>query len=153
MRRAISRGASSFMEHEALTRTIIGAAMRVHSTLGPGFLESVYRNALAWELRRKGLPVECERRLRVHYRDAIVGDFVADMLIDGRLIVELKAAVSIEPGHEAQILNYLAATGIGLGLLLNFGASRLEMRRKTREFAVRGRKADGLRDESRTGAG
>ena len=103
------------MEHEALTRSIIGAAMRVHSTLGPGFLESVYRNALRLELVEQQLAVTCESRLHVHYRDAIVGDFVADLLVGRNLIVELKAAESINPGHEAQLLNDLAARGIELG--------------------------------------
>ena len=122
------------MEHGDLTEQIIGAAMRVHSQLGPGFLESVYRKALAHELRKLGLEVECGRRVRVLYDGVIVGDFVCDLLVEHVVLVEIKAIVKLAPPHEAQLLNYLTATGIEVGLLLNFGAARLEYKRKTRTY-------------------
>lgn len=120
------------MQHEELTRAIIGCAMIVHRKLGPGFLESVYQNALAWELRGAGMCVECERRLEVRYRDAIVGEFVADMVVNDFVIVENKAVCALSRAHEAQLVNYLTATGTDVGLLINFGADRLAFKRKMR---------------------
>jgi GxxExxY protein len=120
------------MQHETLTGTVIGCAMRVHGTLGAGFLESVYQKALAVELGLRALAVERERRVRVQYRDQDIGDFVVDLLVDGRLLVETKAARSLAPRDVAQVVNYLAATGIEVGLLLNFGSERLQFRRVTR---------------------
>lgn len=114
------------MQDEALTQSIIGAAMRVHTTLGPGFLESVYQRALIHELTKLDLTVESEKALTVTYEGVIVGDFSADLLI------ELKANQSLVAANEVQLVNYLTATGIDLGLLLNFGATRLEFKRKTR---------------------
>ena len=120
------------MLHEALTRAIIGCAMIVHRRLGPGFLESVYQNALAWELGSAGIAFECERRLAVRYRDAIVGEFVADMVVGGVILIENKAVGALSRAHEVQLVNYLAATGIEIGLLINFGGDRLAIKRKVR---------------------
>lgn len=125
------------MQHEELTRAIIGCAMIVHRGLGPGYLESVYQNALAWELRSARIPIECEHRIEVRYRSALVGEFVADMVIAGVVLVELKAVRALAPAHEAQLVNYLAATGIEIGLLINFGADRLAFKRKTRTYRQR----------------
>ena len=122
------------MEEQELTEKIIGCAMRVHSTLGPGFLESVYQNALAHELRKAGLKVECERQVTVRYDGVVVGDFSADMLIEEKVMVELKANQALAAAHEAQLVNYLTGTGIEVGLLLNFGAERLEFKRKMRTY-------------------
>jgi GxxExxY protein len=122
------------MDEEALTRKIIGCAMKVHSALGPGFLESVYQNALAHELRKGGMSVECEKAIEVSYDRVVVGAFSADMLIDGKVIIENKAAQSITPAYEVQLVNYLTATGIDIGLLLNFGSERLEFKRKARIY-------------------
>jgi GxxExxY protein len=122
------------MEHAKLTETIIGAAMKVHRTFGPGFLESVYQKALAHELRKLGLKVECEKPITVTYDGIIVGDFSADMLVEEIVMVENKAVQTLVPAHEVQLVNYLTATGIELGLLLNFGAERLEFRRKHRTY-------------------
>ena len=122
------------MEHEKLTETIIGCAMKVHRTLGPGFLESVYQNALAHELRKAGLRVECEKLIRVIYDGVMVGDFSADMLVEDLVLVENKAAQVLHPKNEAQLVNYLTATGIEIGLLINFGAERLEFKRKHRTY-------------------
>ena len=122
------------MEHKALTRRVIGSAMLVHGTLRAGYLESVYRNSLAHELRQAALRVECEKRLVVRYRDLVVGEFAADMLVDSCVIVEVKAVRALTPAHEAQLVNYLTATGLDVGLLLNFGAERLQFKRKTRSY-------------------
>lgn len=130
------------MEHESLTRGIIGGAMRVHGVLGPGFLESVYQKALAWELCTSGFRVEREKRLVVRYRDALVGEFTADLVVDGCVLIETKAVRALARVHEVQLVNYLTATGIEVGLLLNFGADRLEFRRKTRTYRARAPRQD-----------
>ena len=111
---------------------IIGAAMKVHATLGPGFLESVYQNALIWELRKSGFKAEAQRPITVQYDGEIVGAFAADVLVNERVIVELKASLAIAKVHEVQLVNYLVATGLDEGLLFNFGAERLEFKKKFR---------------------
>jgi GxxExxY protein len=124
----------SEMEHQELTENIIGCAMKVHSALGPGFLESVYQKAMTHELRKTGLMVECEKPIAVHYEGVVVGDFSADLLVENTVILELKANQTLAPANEVQLVNYLTATGVEVGLLLNFGADRLEFKRKTRTF-------------------
>lgn len=111
---------------------IIGAAMKVHSTLGPRFLESVYQNALRWELQKLGLKVDVQKPITVHYDGQVVGSFTADLLVNDSLILELKANQLLVKAHEVQLVNYLVATGIDEGLLLNFGAERLEYKKKFR---------------------
>ena len=111
---------------------LIGSAMRVHSALGPGFLESVYQNALALELRRAGLKVEQEKPIAVFYEGELVGAFTADLLINDTLIIETKAIQTLGKVHEVQLVNYLVATRIDEGLPLNFGAPRLEFKKKFR---------------------
>src|SRR5438552_12785997 len=111
---------------------VIGAAMEVHSALGPGFLESVYQNALIWELRKAGFKAEAERPISVRYDGQIVGAFSADVLVNDSVIVELKASQSLAKPHEVQLVNYLTATGFDEGVLLNFGAERLEFKKKFR---------------------
>ena len=111
---------------------IIGLAMKVHSTLGPGFLESVYQNALIWELRKAGIKAEAERPISVRYDGQIVGAFTADLFVSDSVIVELKASQSLANAYEVQLVNYLTATGFDEGLLLNFGAERLEFKKKFR---------------------
>ena len=108
---------------------MIGAAMRVHSTLGPGFLESVYQNALKWELQKLGLKVDVQKPITVHYDGQVVGIFTADLLVNDSFILELKANQLLAKAHEVQLVNYLVATGIDEGLLLNFGAERLEYKK------------------------
>jgi GxxExxY protein len=122
------------MDEEALTKKIIGCAMKVHTALGSGFLESVYQNALAHELRKCGMSVECEKAIEVRYDGIMAGAFSADMLVEGKVMIENKATQSIAPAHEMQLVNYLTATGIEIGLLLNFGGERLEFKRKTRTY-------------------
>ena len=124
-------------ENEALTQQIIGCAMTVHRILGPGFLESVYQNALAHELRKAGLKVECERQIQVFYDELVVGLFCADMVVEGVVLVENKAIMASSPAHEVQLVNYLTATGIETGLLLNFGAISLDFKRKSRTYRPR----------------
>ncbi len=130
------------MEHQELTEKIIGCAMKVHSALGPGFFELVYRNALAHELRKGGLQPECEKLITVRYDGVPVGDFSADMLVEGHVILELKATQALAAANEVQLVNYLTATSIEIGLLLNFGAERLEFKRKTRTYRPRKRRQD-----------
>lgn len=117
-----------------LSGQIIGLAMKVHNALGPGFLESVYQNALMMELRESGHKVESEKNLVVKYREAVVGSFVADLLVDDVLIVENKAIQKLAISHEVQLVNYLTATGLNEGLLLNFGGIRLEYKKKFRIY-------------------
>lgn len=122
------------MEKEDLTEQIIGCAMTVHKTLGPGYLESVYKNALLIELQRHGINAVPNHRIPVHYQGEPVGDFVADIVIENAVILELKAAQDIHASHEVQLVNYLKSTGIEIGLILNFGASSLQFKRKHRTF-------------------
>jgi GxxExxY protein len=109
---------------------VIGAAMKVHSTLGPEFLESVYQNALIWESEKLGLKVDAQKLITVCYDGQVAGVFTADLLVNDSLILELKANQLLAKTHEVQLVNYLVATGIDLGLLLNFGAERLEYKKK-----------------------
>ena len=122
------------MEEESLTERIIGCAMKVHSTLGPGFLESVYQKALSHELQKATLMFECEKPITVRYDGVCVGDFIADFLVEGRVILELKANLTLVRANEVQLVNYLTATGIEIGLVINFGGERLEFKRKTRTY-------------------
>ena len=112
-----------------LTEHVIGIFYAVYNELGPGFLESVYVNALVIALDEVGFKVETEVPLAVHFRNRVVGQFRADMLVDDTLIIEVKAAQQLARAHEVQLVNYLRATGIQVGLLLNFGP-RAEIRRR-----------------------
>ena len=115
-----------------LAGQVIGLAMKVHRALGPGFLESVYHAALAHELSKAGLKVESERRIAVQYDGIVIGDFVADLVVNESLIVELKAVQALAVAHEVQVVNYLTATGLDEGLLLNFGTESLQFKKKFR---------------------
>jgi GxxExxY protein len=114
---------------QELTQKILKAAFEIHNALGAGFLERVYSNALSLELRQMGLACEQEVAHKIKYKDVIVGDYFADLVVERRVLVELKACTGFESIHEAQILNYLKASGIHVGLLLNFGKPKLEYRR------------------------
>ncbi len=116
--------------YKALTYAIIGAAMEVHRILGPGFLESVYEEALAHEFDLRGIPYQRQARLAVRYKEVVAGEFRADFWVDGKVVVELKAIKALTGGDEAQLLNYLKGTGYRIGLLLNFGAPSLEYKRR-----------------------
>ena len=111
---------------------IIGLAMKVHAVLGPGFLESVYQNALVWELRKSGFRSEAQKPISVKYETQIIGAFAADLLVNDSVIIEVKAVQTLAKPHEVQLVNYLTATGLNEGLLLNFSAQRLEFKKKFR---------------------
>jgi GxxExxY protein len=113
-----------------LTRSIIGAAFEVHNVLGAGFIEKVYQNALAKELQLRGHKAEAEVKISVYYKETLVGDYYADILVEGRIILELKALSKLTSDHEAQLLNYLKATGHKIGLLINFGRDKVEVKRR-----------------------
>jgi GxxExxY protein len=115
-----------------LAGQVIGLAMKVHRTLGAGFLESVYQKALLYELAKAGFKVESDKPIQVRYEGVIVGDFKADLIVNDELIIELKAVSGIIVEHEVQLVNYLAATGKDLGLLVNFGGRSLEFKKKFR---------------------
>lgn len=115
--------------HKDLTHAIIGAAMTAHRILGGGFFESVYCEALAYEFRLLGIAFEREVRLLVRYKDIVAGEFRADFIVDDKVVVEIKAISALTKTDEAQIINYLKATGKRVGLLLNFGKASLEYRR------------------------
>jgi GxxExxY protein len=115
--------------YKELSYAIVGAAMEVHRILGPGFLEAVYQTALTHELKLRGIPYEEQKYLPVSYKGILVGDYIADFVIDGKIIVEIKAISAFNLNHEAQALNYLAATGFRLALLLNFGSKSLQQKR------------------------
>ena len=111
------------MKHKELTAKIIECAYKVHNTLGFGFLESVYQNALLIELEKNGFQAKKEVPIKVFYEGKIVGDFVADIIVEDNVILELKSVKEIHPAHEAQLTNYLKATAIEVGLLINFAES------------------------------
>jgi len=121
------------MNIDELTEQVIGCAYRVHNALGSGFLEKVYENALRIELSKNGMDVKQQHPIRVYYQDEVVGDYYADLLVNGCLILELKAVQSLTREYEVQLVNYLSATGINDGLLINFGSS-VEVKRKFRRY-------------------
>ncbi len=115
--------------HDDITEKIIEAFFRVFNSLGYGFLEKVYENALMLELKRMGLSAVAQVPIRVMYAGELVGEYFADILVENRVIIEIKAARMIGPDHEAQLLNYLKATSTEVGLILNFGP-KAEFKRK-----------------------
>jgi GxxExxY protein len=114
---------------EELTEKIIAACFDVSNELGAGFLESVYEKALLIALTDRGLVAQSQIPLKVNFRNQIVGDFIADIVVENSVLLELKAVKNLAPEHQAQIINYLKATGIEIGLLVNFGNPKLEYRR------------------------
>ena len=115
--------------YNPITEKIIGCAYNVSNTLGCGFLEKVYENALAHELRKAGLKVQQQVPIQVRYDGLVVGDYVADLLVEDCVLIELKAIQKLEDVHKAQVINYLKATGLRLCILLNFGVPRVEIKR------------------------
>ena len=122
------------MLHSEITSKIIQACFEVSNELGIGYLESVYENALFVALQQKQLQVARQVPLKVRFRDVIVGDFRADMLIENKIIVEIKVVSGLLNEHFAQLLNYLKTTGIPVGLVVNFGTSKLQYRRFDNRF-------------------
>lgn len=122
------------MIHEELTKKILSACFLVSNELGCGFLESVYEKALLIALREAGLKAEAQRPLKVLFHGESVGEFYPDIIVGETVVLELKTVKSIAPEHIAQVLNYLKATGIAVGMLINFGNSKLEYRRFDNRF-------------------
>jgi GxxExxY protein len=122
------------MEYKDVTETIIGCAYRVYNKMGFGFLESVYEKCLLIELRKAGLNTESQKSITVCYDDEIVGEFVADIIVNDMIILELKSVRRIIKAHEVQLVNYLVATGKPVGLILNFGERKVEVKRKIKDL-------------------
>ena len=125
------------MTDDDLTQIIIGCAYKVHNILGPGFLEKVYENALRIELEKAGFRVRQQEPINVMYEGQIVGEYYADLWVNERVVVELKAALVLAKEHEVQLVNYLTATGVNDGLVINFGSS-VQIKRKFREYKPKG---------------
>jgi len=120
------------MEYEELTHKIVGCAYKVFNTLGYGFLESVYKKAMLIELTKNNLKVEAEKPLKVYYDNQIVGDFYIDLYIEDKVVVELKSVETLVKQHEVQLVNYLQGLQKDIGLLINFGPSGVDVKRKFR---------------------
>jgi len=114
---------------ESLSRKIIGAAIEVHAAIGPGFLETIYEEALKLELNEHGLNFECQKEIKIEYLNVQIGTHRLDLVVENQVVVELKAVKELTEIHFAQLLSYLKASGIKVGLLLNFAKPRLEIRR------------------------
>jgi GxxExxY protein len=117
------------MDINEITYEINGAVFEINRVLGSGFLEKVYQNALMVELESRGLKAESQVPIKVLYKDNVVGEYIADILVEEKVIVELKTVKSLDRIHEAQLLNYLKATGIQIGLLINFTHPKAEIKR------------------------
>lgn len=128
--------------YEDITRIVIGCAFEVIKELGAGFVESVYEKSLTVCLREKGLTLEVQHPIKVFFRGQCVGEFIADLFVDGKIIVELKAVKSLAPEHSAQLINYLNATGVQVGLMINFGNQKLEYKRLTRSHRTTNEESD-----------
>ncbi len=122
------------MEYKNVTEIIIGCAYRVYNKMGFGFLESVYEKCLLIELLKAGLDAEAQKPITVYYDDEIVGEFVADIIVNETVILELKSVRRVINAHEVQLVNYLVATGKPVGLILNFGESKVEVKRKIKDL-------------------
>jgi GxxExxY protein len=120
------------MKHEELTKIIIGCAYTVYNKMGFGYLESVYEKCLLIELKKAGLKVESQGSINVFYDDELVGEFFADVIVEDTIILELKSARRIAQAHEVQIVNYLTSTKKEVGLVLNFGPEKVDVKRKVR---------------------
>ena len=129
MKRMNRMDTANLIGETALTEAIIAAAFTVSNTLGCGFLEKVYENALAIELRRAGYGVKQQVPMEVRYREEIVGLYQADLIVQDEVVLELKATRDIDLSHRAQCLNYLRASGLSLGLVINFGRPRVDVQR------------------------
>jgi GxxExxY protein len=126
------------LQEEELTEKIIGCAYMVHNVLGHGFLEKVYENALRIELERQGLLVGQQMPITVYYEGEVVGDYYADLLVENKVLIELKAIQNLTKEHEVQLVNYLVATEINIGLLINFGSSSVQIKRRLRDLKTNG---------------
>ena len=120
------------MKFEDLTEKVIGCAFTVYNKMRFGYLESVYEKCLLIELTKAGLKTESQKRINVYYDDELVGEFVTDILVEDEIILELKSVRQLAKAHEAQLVNYLVCTGKDVGLLINFGEAKVEIKRKVR---------------------
>ena len=125
------------MEVKELCDVIVECAKEVRSQLTPGYEEKIYKNAMLVELRERGITVEVEVPFMVYYKNHMIGDYRADMIVDRKVIIELKAVNALAPIHSIQLVNYLTATGIDDGMLINFGGEKLEIRHKDRIYKNR----------------
>jgi GxxExxY protein len=125
------------MEHRDLTEEIIGCAYSVYNKMGFGFLESVYEKCMLIELYKAGLKAESQKHLTVCYENEIVGEFIADIIVNDTVILELKSAKQIIKAHEVQLVNYLVATGKPVGLILNFSENKVKVKRKIKDLGKR----------------
>jgi GxxExxY protein len=122
------------MEYKELTEKIIGCAYRVYNKMGFGYLESVYEKCMLIELRKAGFNIESQKPIRVQYDGEVVGDFIADTLVNNTVILELKSVRKLVEAHEVQLVNYLVATGKPVGLLINFGETKVAVKRKVKDL-------------------
>lgn len=125
------------MDIEELIKMIMNCSANIRRQLGPGYIESVYKNAMLVELEKNALAYEVEKPIKVYYDGTLVGDFYADIIVENRLIIELKVVNALHMAHEVQLVNYLTATGIDDGLLINFGSETLQFKRKFRIYRKR----------------
>jgi GxxExxY protein len=124
------------MQHKELTEKIIAAAYNVYNKMGFGFLESVYEKCLLIELGKSGLKAEPQKPITVKYENEVVGEFKADVIVEDTVILELKSVRQITQAHEVQLVNYLVATGKPVGLILNFGEQKVEIKRKVKDLVL-----------------
>jgi len=125
------------MDINDITYAINGAVFEVNRILGSGFLEKVYENALLVELKRRGIKAQSQVPIKVLYKEKVVGEYIADLLVEDKVIVELKTVENIDKVHEAQLLNYLKATGIRVGVLVNFKHPKAEIKRMVLDLPER----------------
>lgn len=124
------------MQHKELTEKIIAAAYNVYNKMGFGFLESVYEKCLLIELGKSGLKAESQKPITVEYENEVVGEFKADVIVEDTVILELKSVRQITQANEVQLVNYLVATGKPVGLILNFGEQKVEIKRKVKDLVL-----------------
>ena len=122
------------MEYKDLTEKIIGCAYRVYNKMGFGYLESVYEKCMLIEVRKAGFDIESQKPIRVEYDGDVVGDFIADILVNDTVLLELKSVRKLVEAHEVQLVNYLVATGKPVGLLINFGETKVGVKRKVKDL-------------------
>lgn len=122
------------MDIESLIKRVMDCAVNIRRQLGPGYVKAVYKNAMLVELRKYGLSYETEKPINVYYDGVLVGDFRTDIVVEKALILELKAVQSLHVAHEVQLVNYLTATGVNDGLLINFGSDEIQFKRKYRLY-------------------
>ena len=122
------------MDHGELTEKIIGCDYHVYNKIGFGFLESVYEKCMLIELRKQDITAESQKPITVYYESEVVGEFVADIIVNDTVILELKSVREIIKAHEVQLVNYLSATGKPVGLIINFGENKVEIKRKIKDL-------------------